>query len=96
MVFRIVGKVALLAKGAKVGRIAVLRRVIKVCDSQNNLRPVLFDGVVLHPTELATIIRTDKNLLAYLLPVFRIARFIFGSNRHFSFKLLKISELCKS
>lgn len=73
---------ALLAKRPKVCRVAVLWSMVEVRNSQHDPAPVLSDGIVLNPAELAAVICPFKDACAYLLPVLRVSRFIFWFNRH--------------
>ena len=40
-------------------------------------------SVIFYPTELASVICSFQNPFSYLLPILRIARFVFGFNGHF-------------
>ena len=73
---------ALLAKRPKVCRVAVLWSMVEVRNSQHDPAPVLSDGIVLNPAELAAVICPFKNACADLLPVLGISGFIFWFNRH--------------
>src|SRR6185312_12953263 len=63
---------------------AIFRRVVEVCDGQNNLRSIS-DTVVRDAAILAFVARALTNPQTDLFPVLRIPRFILGSDRHYCF-----------
>lgn len=91
---RVVPVMAPLAQCAKVGWVAIFRRVVEVGDGKHHFDgfgklPILCSGfhnvrVIFYATELATIIRPLQYLLANFFPVRRIAFPIFGFYGHSS------------
>lgn len=91
MVVLVVIQVAPLAHCAQVLRIAVLRRVVKVRDGQHHARAsirvrlsILGAAIWKVRAALASVSGALTNAGGDLLPVFRVARFVLGSYRHFN------------
>ena len=83
----IISIVACLAEGTQVFRVAVLRRVVEVCNSEHHLhrlaRLLIHEvGMILLSAELAAIVSTLKNGGSYVFPILRVSFFVFWLNWH--------------
>ena len=83
----IISIVACLAEGTQVFRVAVLRRVVEVCNSEHHLHRLTRFlihkvGVVFLSAELTAVVSTFKNGDSYVFPILGVSVFVFWFNRH--------------